>query len=58
MNHLAYIASAVVGAVLALTLVALTSPQEPPCYEDSVWVWDGETDSHSLCVPIDVLLAE
>jgi hypothetical protein len=27
------------------------------CYEDEVAVWDGETNSHALCVPLDDLLA-
>lgn len=27
----------------------------PPCYEDSVLMWDGETNGHTKCVPLDDL---
>ena len=25
----------------------------PVCFEDEVIVWDGRTDSHDICVPMD-----
>lgn len=36
----------------------VTEPDQPICYEDSAWVWNGNTNDHTDCVPVDDLVPQ
>lgn len=43
------------GLALALLAIHLAGPTAANCYEDEVAVWDGATDAHTTCIPLDTL---
>lgn len=49
-----FIAGLILG-IGAMTVLIRVLPLQPPpsCFEDEVIVWNGETDEHDICVPID-----
>lgn len=42
------------GAVVADTV----TDTETQCYEDEVIMWNGDTDTHDTCVPLDDLTGQ
>lgn len=44
------------GAVAIGLTASIAAPSVPECFEDEVAAWDG--DEHTVCVPLDDLLAD
>lgn len=52
-RHLLTASALAVAFTAGVTLTSSGPSVEATCYEDSVLVWSGETNSHSTCIPID-----
>jgi hypothetical protein len=43
------------GVFVAKSLFGIPTGGEVSCFEDEVIVWSGQTNSHSICLPLDDL---
>ena len=55
MRNALYVGLIVAGVLLAGRVGDARVAASQTCYEDSVLLWSGDTNSHSLCWPIDDL---